>query len=85
MDDLSPTTTFKRNLLFTLSLDYVEVSWTPPLPPSLKYTIATRKSAENAMPLSPSKPLTAARESVVIPINSDSRKSQKIDRKVKLI
>ncbi len=63
------TTTFKNSPPFTSSLDSEEEPWIPLSPLLLRNSTAIKKSAENAMPLSPSRLLTAERESAVTAIN----------------
>ena len=79
MDDLSLTTTFRKNPPFTWFSDLEEVPWIPPLLPLPRNPTLTKRFAENATPLSLLKPPTVARESAVILTNLDSRRSQKID------
>lgn len=79
MEEVFPTTTFRKSLLFTW-YSVCEVEWwillSLPLPRS---TIATRKSAENVMQLSPLRPLTAVKENAVTPTNLDSKRSPRTD------
>merc|ERR1711907_10468 len=84
MEELSPTTTSKRNLLSISSLDSEEVVMVKSrvsqhlssLPES---TSATKPSAESAMPSFHQKPPTAERESVDIMVISDQRRSSSAD------
>ena len=79
MEELSPTTTFRRSPLFIWFLDSEEVVWdksrsSQPLPHSLESTNVRRWSAENVMPSSQLRPLTAERESAVTGVTSDQRR-----------
>jgi len=73
-------TTSKKSQPCTSSSDLEEVSWILQSLPSPRNTIATRRFAENATPLFPSKPPTAVRENAVTATSSDSRRSPKIDQ-----
>ena len=83
MVDLSPTTIFKKSLLFTSFLDWEVVLWTPQSLQLPRNTTAIRKCAENAMLLYPWKPQTAERESAVTAIKLDLKRNQRIDQSIK--
>jgi hypothetical protein len=78
-EEVFPTTTSKRSQPSTSSSDLEEVLWIPPSLPLLKNSTATRRYAENAMPLFPSRLPTAERESADTATNLDSRRSQRTD------
>jgi len=79
MDAVFPTTTSKKSQLFTSSSDWEEVLWIQPSLLLLKNSIATRRSAENAMLLFLLRLLTVERESADTAINLDSRRNPRID------
>jgi ubiquitin-large subunit ribosomal protein L40e len=79
-----PTITSRRSPPFTSCSDFEEAPWIPPLPPSPRSSIATRRSAGSAMPLFPSRPPTAARENADTATNSDSRRNPRIDQETYL-
>jgi ubiquitin len=74
-----PITTSRNNPPCTSSLDCVVAPWIPLLLPSPRSSTATRRSAGSVMPLSPSRPPTAASESAVTATNFASRRSPRID------
>ena len=85
MEDHFLITTFKKNLLFTSFLDLEVVLWTQPSLPLLRNTIVIRKYAENVMPLFLLKQQTAERENADTAIKLDLKRSQRIDRYIRLI
>ena len=79
-EEVCPTITSKKSPLFTSSSGLEEVSWIPPSLLSLKNSTATRRYAENATPLSPSRLLTVERENADTLTNSDLKRNPRIDQ-----
>ena len=78
-EEVCPTTTSRRSPPCTWCSVWGVELWTPPSQPLPRSSIATRKSAGSATPLSPWRPPTAVRESAATATSSDWRRSPRTD------